>query len=200
MSKFRIDYPNGATPIDPDEVRDLIPDFISTMAELNQLEQANIADAVVWVGRQNLQDILSATFILKLHEKMFNQVWKWAGKMRKSNKNIGVMKELIMNELGLLIKNTEWWIQNETFSLDEIAVRFHHRLVQIHIFVNGNGRHARLMTDLLLEKNGVRRFSWGALNGPSLLEVEGAKRTQYIKSLKKADQDDFTDLLLFVRS
>lgn len=110
------------------------------------------------------------------------------------------MKEQIMNELGQLLKNTEWWGEHKSFSMDEIAVRFHHRLVQIHIFVNGNGRHARLMTDLLLEKNGIEKFSWGALSDQSGIEVEGSKRAQYIAALQKADQDDFAELIKFVRS
>lgn len=200
MSKFKILYPSGATPIDPDEAQYLIPDYISTMEELNQLEQKNIADALIWVGNQDLENLLSVTFVLKLHEKMFNQVWKWAGRIRKSNKNIGVMKEHILMHLDQLMKNTDWWIKNKTFPIDEIAARFHHRLVQIHVFPNGNGRHARLMTDLLLEVNGANKFSWGSLNDPSPLEVESAKRKEYIAALKKADQNDFSDLINFARS
>lgn len=92
MSKFKISYPSGATSIDPDELKDLIPDYISTMGELNQLEQSNIADGFIWAGKQDLDDLLSVTFVLKLHQNMFKQVWNWAGKTRKSNKNIGVMK------------------------------------------------------------------------------------------------------------
>lgn len=200
MSKFKIECPSGATPINSDEIKELIPDYISTMGELNQLEQSNIVDAFIWVGKQDFENLLSVTFVMKLHENMFSQVWKWAGKMRRSNKNIGVMKEQIMNDLGQLLKNTEWWIENKTFPIDEIAARFHHRLVQIHVFVNGNGRHARLMTDLLLEKNGANKFSWGSLSDPSPIEVEGVKRTEYIAALKKADSDDFSDLIKFARS
>ncbi len=200
MSKLKISYPSGATPIDPDELKDLIPDYISTMGELNQLEQSNIADGFVWAGKQDLDDLLSVTFILKLHENMFKQVWKWAGKTRKSNKNIGVMKETIMTDLGILIGNTNFWIDNKTFSNDEIAARFHHRLVQIHVFPNGNGRHARLMTDLLLQKLGENKFTWGTLGAHTPLEVEGKTRSDYVAALKKADQDDFKDLIKFVKS
>lgn len=193
-------YPKGATPIDPNELKDLIPDYISTMGELNQLEQSNIADGFVWAGRQDLSDLLSITFILELHKKMFNHVWKWAGKIRKTNKNIGVMKENIMTDLAVLLGNTKYWIDNKTYSNDEIAVRFHHRLVQIHVFPNGNGRHARLMTDLLLKKLGESKFSWGALSAQNSLDVESNVRSNYIAALKKADANDFTDLKKFVRS
>lgn len=200
MSKFKITYPKGATSIQPDEFKDLIPDYISIMAELNQLEQSNIADAFVWADKQSLDEILTGTFVFKLHEKMFNQVWRWAGQTRKSNKNIGVLKEHIMNDLGQLLGDVQFWLQNNTFSKDEAAVRFHHRLVQIHIFPNGNGRHARLMTDLLLKKYGEPKFSWGAVATSTPIEVEGATRAEYIAALKSADAGDFAPLMKFVRS
>lgn len=200
MSKFKISYPSGATPIDPDELKDLIPDYISTLGELNQLEQSNITDGFVWAGKQDLTDLLSASFILVLHKKMFEQVWKWAGQTRKSNKNIGVMKESIMNDLGILIGNTKYWIDKKTFSNDEIATRFHHRLVQIHVFPNGNGRHARLMTDLILLSLGENKFTWGTLGVHTQIEVEGKTRSEYVAALKKADKDDFANLIQFARS
>jgi Fic-DOC domain mobile mystery protein B len=200
MTKLKVSFPSGATPIAPDELIDLIPDYISTMEELNQLEQSNIADAFVWAGKQSLDDLLTATFLFKLHGKMFDRVWKWAGKMRNSNKNIGVMKEQILNHLGLLLSNTDHWIKAGTFPRDEIAVRFHHQLVQIHVFPNGNGRHARLMTDLLLQKLGSPKFSWGSTGAHMPLDVEGKTRTQYIEALQAADQNNFTPLLQFSRS
>ena len=86
------------------------------------------------------------------------------------------------------------------FSDDEIAVRFHHRLVQIHVFVNGNGRHARLMADLLLKKLGAAKFTWGSQLTESLLEAEGKTRSAYLSALKNADKDNFVDLIRFARS
>jgi Fic-DOC domain mobile mystery protein B len=200
MSKFTITYPSGATPIDPDEIKDLIPDYISTMGELNQLELSNIADAFVWAEKQNFGELLTGTFIFKLHEHMFNQVWKWAGKIRRSNQNIGIMKEHIMNEVGQLLENTKYWISHSAFPTDEIAARFHHRLVQIHVFPNGNGRHARLMTDLLLVKCGESKFTWGTKGMYTPLEFEGKTRSEYILALKSADKDDFRSLIQFARS
>ena len=200
MSKFKVTFPSGATPIEPDGLRDLIPDYISTMSELNQAEQTNIADAFVWAEKQIKEDLLNASFVFKLHQKMFDQVWKWAGKMRRSNTNIGVGKEHIMNELGQLLGSTQYWIEYSTYSIDEIAARFHHRLVQIHVFPNGNGRHARLMTDLILMKHGASKFSWGTVGNANALEVEGKTRSEYLAALKKADQNDFDALISFVRS
>ncbi len=110
------------------------------------------------------------------------------------------MKENMMTDLAILIGNTEFWIDNKTFSYDETAVRFHHRLVQIHLFSNGNGRHARLITDLLLRKLGENKFTWGALGAHDPIEVEGKSRSEYIAALKKADKGDFVDLMKFVKS
>jgi len=200
MSKFKVLYPSGATPIDPDELKDLIPDYVSTMSELNQLEQSNIADGFIWAGKQNLDDILTVTFVLNLHENMFNQVWRWAGMKRNTNKNIGVLKENIMTDLSRLLDNTQYWIDHKTFDVDEIVIRFHHRMVQIHIFPNGNGRHARLMADLLLKKLGGTKFSWGTKGAHTPLEIEGKTRSEYVAALKKADQGSFSSLTKFVRS
>ncbi len=200
MSKLKVTFPSGATPIEPNGLQDLIPDYISTMNELNQVEQSNIADGFVWAEKQIQEDLLNASFISKLHQKMFGQVWKWAGTIRRSNTNVGVSKEHIMNDLGQLLGNTQYWFENNTYSLDETAARFHHRLVQIHVFPNGNGRHARLMTDLILLKNGASRFSWGTSGTYSPLEVEGKTRSDYLAALKKADQNDFDALIAFARS
>ncbi len=143
MATLKFDEPDGATPLEPEELEQLIPDYISTRGELNQLEQANIAQASVWIGKQNLDDLLTATFISNLHKKMFDHVWKWAGKNRNTNKNIGVSKEHINNDLGKLLGDVKYWLEHKTFTMDEIAARFHHKPVQIQIFPNGNGRHAR---------------------------------------------------------
>jgi Fic-DOC domain mobile mystery protein B len=200
MSKFKITYPSEATPLDPNEAGELIPDYISTMEELNQLEQANIADAFVWADKESLDDLLTATFVCNLHKKMFDQVWKWAGKMRRSNKNIGVMKEQIMSDLGALLKNAEYWIENRTFPPDELAARFHHRLVHTHVFTNGNGRHARLMTDLVLKRLDEPKFTWGTNGNHTPIEIEGDTRQEYITALTAADNNNFEALITFSRS
>lgn len=200
MAKVKINYPNGSTPLDANELADLIPDYISTQGELNILEKANIVDAYLWADRVSLENLLTATFILEVHKKMFAQVWRWAGKQRRSNKNIGVSKDRIMQEFGVLLKDVEFWLTNQTYTNDEIATRFHHKLVLIHIFPNGNGRHARLVTNLLLKKMGEPAFTWGAKGDPTVLEVEGSIRIQYIQALKAADEGDFLGLLQFVRT
>lgn len=189
-------YPYGATPIDPDEADVLLLPHISTQSELNRWEQDNIYDAVVWLSDRKIKRV-DVSFLCRVHKEMFKNIWRWAGKFRKTEKNIGVEFYKITSELNVLCGDLLFWIENETYIPDEIAYRFHHRLVQIHPFVNGNGRHARLMTDVVLEKfYGIEPFSWGS----SDLTAEGDSRKRYIDSLRLADQGDYSALAEFVRS
>lgn len=201
MTGLKIECAPGATPLDPSELEGLIPDYITTQGELNELERANILDATQWALERKHSDSLNATFAMDLHKRMLGRVWKWAGTQRTTNKNIGVSKELIAEHLARLFGDAHYWIENRTFEPDELGARFHHRLVWIHVFVNGNGRHARLFTDILLRSNEQEPFSWGMRAPQSgALEVEGALRETYISALKKADQEDFTELIKFVRT
>lgn len=192
-----IDYPNGATPLDPDEAEGLRLTHISTREELNIFEAENIRAGMEWAWRSRRKDIVSESFMRLLHKKMFGKVWKWAGEFRGSNKNIGVSREGIGIELRYLCDDVNYWTAHETFPPDEIAARFHHRLVAIHPFANGNGRHARMMADLLLEKKlGAKRFSWG---GGEITSANDCRR-QYIGALQAADRGNYALLLAFVRS
>lgn len=190
-------YPEGATSLDEDEKEGLLISHITTRGELNEWEQRNIADAYIWLDRSRHKNILKEDFIKRLHKNMFGKVWKWAGEYRKSDKNIGVDWSQIQIRFRQLLDDTKYWIENDTYPSDEIATRFHHRLVQIHLFSNGNGRHARLMTDLLLERVLDKEpFSWGS---DSLLD-EVETRRNYILALREADQNKYQLLLGFVRS
>ena len=151
-------YPPGATPLDADELAHLIPGHITTQSELNEWEQLNIVQGERWVRRQR-RDILTESFVRQLHKKMFGETWKWAGQFRKSDKNIGIDWHKISVELKKLLNDAHYQIEHASYSSDAIAVRFHHRLVFIRPFPHGNGRHARLMADLLAEKLGRLRFT-----------------------------------------
>jgi Fic-DOC domain mobile mystery protein B len=192
------DLPNGATPIDPDEMQGLRLKHITTRGELDRWEQENISEAMNWLDkRKNKPEILTEEFIKKVHEKMLNKVWTWAGTFRKTNKNIGVDKCGIAIDLRQLLDDVQFWIEHKTYPEDEIAVFFHHRLVKIHPFPNGNGRHARLITDTLLtDVLGQKPFTWG--NGD--LTKEGDVRRNYINALVSADNHDYSKLKEFVRS
>ena len=192
-----IEYVDGATPFDYDELKGLLPTHITTRGELDFLEMENINQAITWSENLKTNDILNIEFICKLHKKMFSNVWKWAGKFRKSKKNIGIPYIQIAVELQTLCDDSQAWIEYGTYPPDEFAVRFHHRLVFIHPFSNGNGRHARLMADLILKKLfAAEVFSWGVESLGSHNKI----REKYIKALKLADEHDYSLLLEFVRS
>ncbi len=192
-----IEYPQGATPLDPEALAQLIPD-ISTQGQLDEFEAQNIARAELWArGNARLRSgLLSQSGLFDLHRKMFDQTWRWAGQYRNRETNIGVSPDLIREQVPALCGNARYWIDHRTWSLPEIAVRVHHRLAYIHPFTNGNGRHARLVANLLLEFNGVARLPWG---GVPLVENSG-QRAEYIAALREADQEAFDRLVVFAQS
>lgn len=200
MSTFEIEYEPGSTPLNPDELAGLIPTYITTQGELNKLERENILEAQLWASKRKKRDVLDIGFLLKLHKRMLKNVWKWAGKTRTSDKSIGIPWQQIHPDLGKLISDARYWIENETYPWDELGARFHHRLVLIHPFPNGNGRHARLMTDILLEANGQKPFTWGAVTSKSSIDTRGTLRDEYISSLQEADQRKYSRLTTFLRS
>ena len=190
-------YSDGATPLDANELDGLKLGHITTREELNRFEQDNISDALQWLESRRKGDILTEKFIKTLHQKMFGKVWKWAGSFRRSGKNIGVDWPQISSQLHNLLQDVHYWIEHRTYSDDEIAVRFHHRLVWIHLFANGNGRHARLMTDILLtEVLQQKSFTWNVGN----INAEDEVRGLYLEALRLADNHDYSALLAFVRS
>ena len=187
----------GATPLDPDEAAGLVPAHITTQSDLNAWEQINIVQGDRWAARQKNRDLLDEGFIRDLHRQMFDKTWQWAGTFRKSNKNIGVDWTQVAVRLRNLLDNTQYQIENHVFDADETAVRFHHQLVWIHAFPNGNGRHARLMADLLAVRLGNQRLSWGG--GQALITSAGVLRDRYLKALRAADQGQLDDLIAFAR-
>lgn len=195
------DLPPWATPIDPDEAEGLIPEHITTRGELDELEEANIHEGLGWAMRRavlarNPLDVLSEEFLYDLHRRMFDAVWEWAGKVRLTDKNIGIDKHLVRTEVRKLIADARHWLDGGVYPAEELAIRFHHRLVSIHPFPNGNGRHARLMADLIVQQLGLEPFSWGgtSLNQTSTL------RSAYLEALRAADDGDFSPFMEFARS
>jgi Fic-DOC domain mobile mystery protein B len=185
----------GATPLDPDEVVALIPSSVATQAELNDFEQANILEAERWALSRRRRACLTDAFMRGLHRRMFGQVWRWAGRYRRSDKNIGVPWPQVAVKVASLCLDTQHWIEHRACSWDELAARFHHRLVSIHPFSSGNGRHARLMTDVLLASHDQPSLSWGQHS----LTHPGEARAQYIAALQAADGHNLVPLIAFVR-
>lgn len=184
-----------ATPLTPAERQDLVPTYITLRSELNELEQKNIAAAVQWAfGRRKVAT--RENFLKSLHRRMFNQVWRWAGNYRNTERNLGVKPHLIEIELRNALDDARYWIEHKSYPDDEIAVRFHHRLVSVHPFPNGNGRWSRLATDVLIAQLGGKRFTWGGAD----LRAASSARNVYIAALKAADNHDLAPLIAFARS
>jgi Fic-DOC domain mobile mystery protein B len=194
-----LQYIDGQTPIDEDEKEGLLIETIATQGELDEFEQLNIEEALQWVfGKKfNPQQVLSEKFICDLHKRMYGNVWAWAGAFRKTEKNLGVKSYLIPTQLKTLCDDAIFWVENSTYSPEEIAIRFKHRIVSIHCFPNGNGRHSRLMADIVIEKLFDKQpFSWGAGN----LSKAGDTRQAYLKAVKQADNNLYEPLLEFATS
>ena len=187
----------GQTPLDADEADGLIPSWVATRADLDRVEQEGVARAIGWSRGRRLQphDIVDEPFVRQLHKRMFGNVWRWAGHYRRTNKNIGVEYPYITEEIGKLVADARHWLAEEDLVADEAAVRFHHRLVLIHPFPNGNGRHARLAADLLLTACGGGPLTWGR----ELAGDPGSAPAEYVAALREADAGDVARLLAFAR-
>ncbi len=184
------------TPLEAEEREQLIPTYITTRAELNEAEQVNITRASLWLRRARNVDVLDDAFLRDLHKRMFGEVWKWAGQYRKTPRNIGIDAYRIPMAVRELVQDARYWVDNGTYPPDEIAIRFSHRLVSIHPFPNGNGRHSRLTADLLAMELGQPRFTWGRAN----LVDPGETRRAYVAALRAADGGEIEPLLAFARS
>ncbi len=193
-----LDYAEGQTPLDEDEKDGLLIPTITTRGELDEFEQLGVEKANEWLltKKLSISKILSDEFVKDLHKRMFNDVWKWAGEFRKTEKNIGVDKHMIGIELKKLLDDCNYWLEKKVFPEDEIAVRLSHRIVLIHPFANGNGRHSRLLADVLVTNGfGKSYFTWGSIS----LTRQGEVRTKYLEALRAADKNDYKSLIEFAR-
>jgi Fic-DOC domain mobile mystery protein B len=190
--------PLDATPLDPSLRNDLLQTWITNRRDLNEAEQENIVKGAAWARRRRAKaaDLLNDEYARTLHRQMFGDVWKWAGVYRKNELNIGIEPHRIGVEMPAALDDARFWVEHGTYPPDEIAIRLHHRLTQIHAFPNGNGRHARMMADLLIERLGGKSFTWGSGH---LADV-GTLRTRYVDVLGAADKHDIAPLMNFARS
>lgn len=193
-----LDYSDSRTPLDEDEKEGLLIKSITNRGELDEFEQLGVEKAIAWTMKRKptLKQILTEEYIKELHKRMFADVWKWAGEFRTTNKNIGVDKFTIDIELKKLLDDCNYWIEQNVFSADEIAVRLSHRIVSIYPFANGNGRHSRLLADILVSSGfGKQVFSWGRVN----LTKKGEARAKHLFALKEADNQNYAPLIRFAR-
>jgi Fic-DOC domain mobile mystery protein B len=187
--------PEGATPVDPDEMDGLKFRHITTRDQLNELEQANVESGLLWLGRRRKTDILTDQFTLELHRRLFGDVWTWAGQFRKTEKSIGIDPLQISVQLRMLLDDARYWADNDTYAPLEAGARFHHRLVKIHPFPNGNGRHARIAADTYItDRFGHAPIDWAAGHD---LQRNNERRNTYLKALRAADAGDYGPLLAF---
>ena len=193
-----LSYQDGQTPLNPAQINGLKIKTISTQQQLNEFEQTNINESLKWLNsKRKIKDVLSADFMIQLHKRMLGMVWKWAGKYRTIETNIGIDWMKIPVEIRLLVDDAKFWVENDTYKPEEIAIRFKHRLVSIHCFANGNGRHSRIMADLIVYYvYGLEKFTWGQRN----MVESSEQRKIYLQSLQSADKGDFSQLLNFARS
>jgi len=192
---------NGQTSLDESKKDGLLRHNITTRAELDEFEQQNIEEAIQWVLSRSFKpkNIFTEEFIKRLHKRMYDNVWAWAGEFRKTDRNLGIDKWQIPVALKALLDDVSFWVEHETYPQDEIAIRFKHRIVSIHCFPNGNGRHSRLMADIIIDKiYGKPVFTWGAAN--LNLVKQGDSRVAYLKAVKEADKGSYELLLAFARS
>lgn len=196
---LKLEYHDGQTPLDESEKEGLRIASVTTHGELDELEQRNMEKALAWIIQTKFkaEQVLTEKFLKTVHRHMFGDVWKWAGQFRRTDKNIGVQWTMIPQELWQLLDDTNYWFEHKTYQPDEIAIRFKHRLVSIHCFSNGNGRHSRLMADIVIEtvfKKDV--FSWSR----SRMSKPDEVRRAYISALKAADNGDMEPLITFART
>ncbi len=189
------DEPEGTTRLDPDEIEGLKFKHITTRGQLDELEQVNIESGLLWLGRRRKTDILTDRFVRDLHHRLFGDVWKWAGQFRQTERSIGIDPLHIAVQLRVLLDDARYWAENSTFPPLEAGARFHHRLVQIHPFRNGNGRHARINADVYLAEHfGHAPIDWAAGHD---LQHTNERRDAYLAALRAADGGDIGSLLLF---
>jgi len=193
---LNVGLPAGATPLDGEELEGLLPSHLVNRSQLNEWEQQNIEAALLWLSRQRRPQPLQESWLRRLHREMFGQSWRWAGQYRSSDKSIGADWRQIRMQVPALLADIAFQMEHRVDVADLIAIRFHHRLVSIHPFPNGNGRHARLIADVLIEQLGAPRFSWGGSR--SLVNASGL-RQQYITALQRGDRGDVSELLAFAR-
>lgn len=187
------------TTLAEEEMEGLLITTIATRAELDEFEQQNIEQAVLWTLQRSFKPdtIFTEAFVQRVHKKMYGRVWAWAGTFRQTNKNIGVDRWQISTALKALLDDSNYWLAHHTYMPDELAIRFKHRLVSIHCFANGNGRHSRLLADIIVSHVfGLPVFTWGSAN----LVNNSTTRATYIAALKAADSGNIKPLLQFARS
>ncbi|RLA29618.1 MAG: mobile mystery protein B [Gammaproteobacteria bacterium] len=168
--------------------------------DINQAELVGIVEATDWAKKTRLSPN-EVKFWQRLHAQMFGQVWSWAGEWRQHEPNIGVPPQDIQPDMKNLQDDLAFWLSEKCdMAALELIARFHHRLVYIHPFSNGNGRWGRLITDVLAARVlGMTPLTW-ARGGHGLRDIESDERKKYIATIKAADKGEFGPLMEYLKS
>jgi Fic-DOC domain mobile mystery protein B len=187
-----VETPSANSVITPEERALLLPS-LSTRAQLNEVERLGINAARVWALRATVLqrgDLLTEAFSRELHRRMFGGIWRGAGRYRTTGREPGWEPHRIAEGVGMFLDDTDGWLRFSTYPVHEAAVRLHQRLVAIHPWSNGNGRHARLMADVVVASHGEKPLTWGSR------DPESARR-RYAEALRAAETGDVAPLLQF---
>lgn len=195
LDRLAVPAGDGQTELSEEDRLGLVPSYIATRGDLFDAEQRNIAQALLRPV-PSLTRLLDDRYLRELHRAMFGDVWRWAGNYRTAETNIGIAPQDIAARILDLVRDAAAWIQDDTAVPDELAVRFHHRLVAIHPFPNGNGRHGRVAADYLSIGLGRPRPTWGR----DLAADADGIRAAYLDALRRADVGDLRELIEFARS
>lgn len=195
-----IENPEGATPLSPDDMLGLKHKHVDTREQLNELEAANILQGQIWAStlkKPTLDSIFDRAFVTNLHKALFGDVWEWAGIFRQRQLNIGIDPKNIPVDLHNFLEDAKCWVEFKHYDNLELSARIQHRLVQIHPFVNGNGRHSRIFTDIVrVYLLGEKPMKWAYAKLEDLTE----ERSSYITGLRKADEGDFSVFIKYLQS
>lgn len=196
MSSHNFIDKDGSTPLDLDQIKGIRFSHLTTMAELDEIEDQNIQKGLEWLNRQTTNNYMSMEFLCKLHEKLFCDVWEWAGKFRTVEVNISKYRSYDVGpQLKNFFEDLKLWMTSGKMNWDEISAEMHHRLVTIHPFVNGNGRTTRIYTEYVQKRNNQTPTNWKA----SMADRPKERRDLYIKALRSADKNDFSLLIEFMK-
>jgi Fic-DOC domain mobile mystery protein B len=187
--------PSGATPFDVDGLR---LTHLRTREAIYDAEAENILLAYQKYLRRRLSPNrawFTEGFVRQVHRDMLGAVWEWGGRYRETELTIGVPAHQIREEIAKLCDDRLFWDKDKNMPIIERAARLHARLAWIHPFRNGNGRHARLITDIFLYSHRHALPEWPH----SELIQEGTPREEYLVAMKQADRGNFESLITFTK-
>lgn len=166
---------------DPDKHDNILG--ITDLDLLYENEALGIIRAQQYILDLDANFVFDSRLILDLHHIVFGNLYLWAGKWRNVVTNIGIDVGKIPYAIAEYADHVNY-MKNAAMDREGLVnclFYTHHRYTQIHPFNNGNGRTARLITDLVANMNGYQNIQL-------YVRDAGAERENYKAALKAADQ------------